>query len=49
MHKMLMEEARWGAVSPGSGWSISTLHADFVSFTSKVVLISPNLLGAAGE
>jgi hypothetical protein len=41
---MMMEETRWGAVSPGSGWLISTIRADFVSFTSKFVRISPNLL-----
>jgi len=41
---MLAEEIRWGAVSPGSEWSISTIRADFVSFTSKFVRISPNLL-----
>jgi hypothetical protein len=41
---MVMEETRWGAVSPGSEWSISTIRADFVSFTSKSVRISPNLL-----
>jgi hypothetical protein len=44
MNRMMMEETRWGAVSPGSEWLISTLRADFVSFTSKFVLISPNLL-----
>jgi hypothetical protein len=32
---MIMEETRWGVVSPGSGWSISTFRADFVHFTSK--------------
>jgi hypothetical protein len=44
MYRTVMEETRWGAVSPGSEWSISTLRADFVSFTSKCVRISPNLL-----
>jgi hypothetical protein len=33
--RMIMEETRWGVVSPGSGWSISTFRADFVHFTSK--------------
>jgi hypothetical protein len=47
INRMVMEETRWGAVSPGSGWLISTIRADFVSFTSKVVRISPNLLFAA--
>ena len=40
---MLAEEIRWGAVSPDSGWLISTLRADFVSFTSKCVRISGHL------
>src|SRR5258708_3732187 len=44
---MVMEETRWGAVSPGSGWLISTFRADFVSFTSKCVRISPNLPAVA--
>jgi hypothetical protein len=44
INRMMMEETRWGAVSPGSGWLISTIRADFVSFTSKFVRISPNLL-----
>ncbi len=44
IYRMVMEETRWGAVSPGSGWLISTFRADFVSFTSKFVRISPNLL-----
>jgi hypothetical protein len=40
---MLAEEIRWGAVSPDAGWLISTLRADFVSFTSKCVQISGHL------
>jgi hypothetical protein len=45
MHSMLFSQiykndtkrSASGAVSPGSGWSISTLRADFVSFTLKFV------------
>jgi hypothetical protein len=44
INRMMMEETRWRAVSPGSGWLISTIRADFVNFTSKFVRISPNLL-----
>jgi hypothetical protein len=47
--KISLEEARSGAVSPGSGWSISTFRADFARFTSKSVLISPNLLKMASS
>ena len=39
-----MLQSAFGAISSGSEWPISTLRADFVSFASKVVLISPNLL-----
>ena len=53
MHSMLFSriykngttQSAFGAVSPDFGWSISTFRADFVSFTSKFVRISPNLLG----
>jgi tetratricopeptide (TPR) repeat protein len=44
MYKNGTKQSASGAVSPGSGWSISTLRADFVRFTSKCVRISPNLL-----
>jgi len=43
MYKVSMEEARWGAVSPGDEWSIPMIDADFLCFTSKPVHISPNL------
>jgi hypothetical protein len=36
---MVMEETTWGAVSPGSEWSIPIIRADFLCFTSKFVLI----------
>jgi hypothetical protein len=49
IYRMAMEESRWNAVSPGSEWSIPTLRADFLCFTSKSVLISPNLLGHSGD
>jgi hypothetical protein len=34
---MVMKEARWGAVSPGSGWSIPLFRAEFPRFGSKTV------------
>jgi hypothetical protein len=35
--RMVMEEARWGVVSPGSERSIPTIRADFLCFTSSVM------------
>jgi hypothetical protein len=39
IYTILMDEARWGAVSPGSEWSIPLFHADFLGFTLKSVLV----------
>jgi hypothetical protein len=38
-----MEEAKYGAVSPGDESSIPIIRADFLRFTSKFVQILPNL------
>jgi hypothetical protein len=37
IYSMVMKEARWGAVSPGSGWSIPLFRAAFPRFGSKTV------------
>src|SRR5258708_705308 len=42
--EVAMSQFNVGIYTPGSGWLISTLRADFVRFTSKCVRISPNLL-----
>jgi hypothetical protein len=41
---MVMEETRWGAVSPDSEWSIPTIRAEFLRFGSKTVEHSRYLL-----
>ena len=38
MYKVLMKEASWGAISPGSHWSIPTIRAEFLCFTGKMDL-----------
>jgi hypothetical protein len=51
---MVMKEARRGAVSPGSGWSIPLFRAEFPRFGSKTVehsryLPPPLNVGKLGE
>jgi hypothetical protein len=39
IYRIVMEETRWEAVSPGSEWSIPLFRADFPTSSSKSVQI----------